>query len=156
MRRIRRQRQVHLSPVELAVRRCAKVILHVARTLDLIGHERATLELIENRAVRLAHHLAQDVEPTAMGHAEHDFAHAECRAASEDFFQRRNGRLGAVETESLCADELLVEVSLIALHLDELVEDGALASAQADALSVALDRSCNQAFCSGSEMCMNS
>ena len=37
MRRIGGERQMHLVVVELAIRRCAKVIFHVARAFDLIG-----------------------------------------------------------------------------------------------------------------------
>ena len=37
MRRIGGQRQMHVVAVELAVRRGAEVILHVARALDFVG-----------------------------------------------------------------------------------------------------------------------
>ena len=66
MRRVRGERQMHLVAVELAVRRSAEVILHVARAFDVVGRGRAALELVEQRAVRLAHHLRQHVEPAAM------------------------------------------------------------------------------------------
>ena len=58
MRRIGGQRQMDLVAVELAVRRGAEVILDVARALDLVGRGRAALELVEDDAMRLAHHLA--------------------------------------------------------------------------------------------------
>ena len=72
MRRVGGERQVHLVAVELAVGRGAEVILHVAGALDVVGRRRAALELVEDRAVRLAHHLRQHVEPAAMRHADHD------------------------------------------------------------------------------------
>ena len=70
MRRIGGERQVHPVAVELAVGGGAEVILHVARALDLVGRRRAALELVEDGAVRLAHHLRQHVEPAAVGHAD--------------------------------------------------------------------------------------
>ena len=72
MRRISGERQVDVVVVERAVARRAEVILHVARAFHVIRRERAALELMEERPVRLAHHLRQHVEAAAMGHAEHD------------------------------------------------------------------------------------
>ena len=66
MRRVGGERQMHLVAVELAVRRGAEVILHVARAFDVVRREGAALELVEQRAVRLAHHLGQHVEAAAM------------------------------------------------------------------------------------------
>ena len=66
MRRIGGQRQVHLVAVELAVRRGAEMILHVAGALDLVRRRGAALEFVEDRAVRLAHDLRQHIEPAAM------------------------------------------------------------------------------------------
>ena len=57
MRRIGGERQMHLVAVELAVRRGAEVIFHVAGAFGLVRRRRAALEFVEQRAVRLAHHL---------------------------------------------------------------------------------------------------
>ena len=57
MRRVRRQGQVHLVAIEFAIRRCAKVILHVTRALDIVRRVGASLEFMEDGAVRLRHHL---------------------------------------------------------------------------------------------------
>ena len=73
MRRIGGERQMHLVAVELAVRRGAEVILHVAGAFDLVRRRRAALELVEDRAVRLAHHLREHVEAAAMRHADARF-----------------------------------------------------------------------------------
>jgi hypothetical protein len=107
----------------------AEMVLHVARALHVVGRERAALELVEEGAVRLAHHLRQHVEAAAMGHAEHDLLHAEVAAALDDLLQRRDQRLAAIEAEALGARVLEVEELLEALRLDELVEDRALALA---------------------------
>ncbi len=55
VRRVRRQRKMHLVAVERPVRGCAKVVFHVARALDLFGMRRAALELVKDRPVLLAH-----------------------------------------------------------------------------------------------------
>ena len=81
---------MNLVAVKLAVRRCSKVIFDVARSLDIVGGVRATLELVENGPVRFAHHLAQDVETAAVGHAQHDFFQAHLAAALDNLLKRRN------------------------------------------------------------------
>ena len=140
MRRVGGERQMHLVAVELAVRRRAEVILHVAGAFDVVGRRRAALELVEDRAVRLAHHLRQHVEPAAMRHADDDLFDAERAAALDDLLQRRDHRLAAVEAEALGAGELQVAELLEAFGLDQLVEDRALALAgEVDLLVAALD-----------------
>ena len=59
MRRVGGERQVDFVAVELAVRRGAEVIFHVAGAFGLVRRRRAALEFVEQRAVRLAHHLRQ-------------------------------------------------------------------------------------------------
>ena len=93
MRGIGGQRQVHVVAVELAVRGGAEVIFDVAGAFDLVGRSGAALELMEDDAVRLGHHLAQHVEPAAVGHAERDLAQAELAAALDDLLERRDHRL---------------------------------------------------------------
>src|SRR6185503_16549703 len=89
----------------------------------------AALELVEDGAVWLAHHLRQHVEPAAMGHADDDFLHAQRAAALDDLLQRRDHRLAAIEAEALGAGELQIAELLEAFGLDQLVEDRALALA---------------------------
>ena len=140
MRRIGGQGQMHLVVVELAVRRGAEMVFDVARTLDVLGLVGAALELVEDRPVRLGHHLGQDVQPAAMGHAEDDLLQTQLAAALDDLLQRRDQRLGAVEAEALGALVLDVEKLLEALGLDQLVEDRPLALVgEGDALVGALD-----------------
>src|ERR1700733_7746398 len=95
---------------------------------------------MEQRAVRLGHHLRQPVEASAMRHADHDFLHAEIAAALDDLLQRGDQRLAAVESEAFGAGELDVAELLEALGLDQLVEDRATALAgEADLLVRAFD-----------------
>ncbi len=140
MRRIGGQRQVHPVAIEFAVRRGAEVVLDVAGARHVVGRRRAALEFVEDGAMRLAHHLGEHVEAAAMGHAEHDLAHAQIAAALDDLLQRRHYRFAAVEAEALGAGVLHVDEALEALGLDQLVEDGLLAHrGEVDALVGALD-----------------
>ena len=140
MRRVGGQRQMDPVVVELAVRRRAEMIFDVAGALDRVGIGRAALEFMEQRAMRLAHHLGQHVEAAAMRHADHDFLHAEIAAALDDLFQRRDQRFGAVEPEALGAGEFEIAEFLETFGLDQLHQDGAPALAgEADFLVRTLD-----------------
>jgi hypothetical protein len=140
VRRVRGERQMHMVAVELAVRRGAEMVLHVTGAFDIVGRRRAALELMEDRAVRLAQHLRQHVEPAAMRHADDDLLHTERATALDDLLERRDHRLGAVEAESLGAGKLEIAELLEALGFDQLVENRALALAgEADLLVAALD-----------------
>ena len=116
------------------------MVLDVARAFDLVGSGRAALELVEDRAVRLGHHLGEHVEPAAMRHAEHDLLHAELAAALDDLLQRRDQRFAAVEAEALGALVLDVDELLEAFGLDQLLQDRLLAGGgEGDFLVGALD-----------------
>ena len=135
MRRVGGQRQMDLVVVELAVRRRAEVIFDVARAFDLVGIGRAALEFMEQSAVRFAHHLGQHVEPAAMGHAEHDLAHAEIAAALDDLLQRRDQRFAAIKAKALGAGEFQIAEFFKAFGFDQLHQNGAAAFAgEADLL----------------------
>src|SRR5262245_25820805 len=95
---------------------------------------------MEDRAVRLAHHLRQHVEPTAVRHADDDLFDAERAAAFDDLLERRDHRLRTVKTEALGAGEFDVAEFLEAFGFGELVEDRALAFAgERDLLVLAFD-----------------
>ena len=82
---------------------------------------------MEDRAVRLPHHLRQHIEAAAVGHADADVLHAERAAALDDLLQRRDHRLAAVQAEALGTGELQVAEFLEPFGFDQLVEDRALA-----------------------------
>jgi hypothetical protein len=82
---------------------------------------------VEDGAMRLAHHLRQHVEPTAVGHADDDLFHPERAAAFDDLFERGDRRFGAIETEALGAGEFQIAEFLETFRFDQLVEDRALA-----------------------------
>ena len=85
-----RQRHMHLIAVELAVAGNAQVIFDVAGAFHVLRICRAALEFMEERAEGLSHHICENVQPPAMGHAEHDFLHAELAAALDDLLERRD------------------------------------------------------------------
>ena len=120
MRGVRRQRQMDLVAVELAIGRCAEMVLHVAGAFDFVGRRRAALEFVEQRAVRLAHHFGEHVETAAMRHADDDLFDAEIAAALDDLLERRDQRLAAVEAEALGAGELGIGRISRGLGVDEL------------------------------------
>ncbi len=82
-----------------------------------------------------------------MGHAQHDFLHAEIAAALDDLLERRDQRFRAIEAEALGAGELGVAELLEAFGFDKLVEDRALALAgEGDLLVRAFDALLHPAF----------
>src|ERR1700674_3769761 len=126
--------------VELAVRRRPQMILDVAGALDRVGIDGAALEFMKQRAMRLAHHLGQHVQASAMWHDHHDFLYAEIAAALDDLFERRDQRFGAVQAEALGAGEFEIAEFLKTFGLDQLHQDGAPALAsETDFLVRALD-----------------
>ena len=79
MRRVGGQRQVHPVAVEFAVRGRAKVVFHIARAIDIFRLEAAALKFVENGAVRLAHHIRQNVQPAPVRHADGDLLYPPAR-----------------------------------------------------------------------------
>src|SRR5215510_9457574 len=106
------------------------MVLDVAGAFDLVGRGGAALELVENRAVRLTHHLRQNVEPAAVRHADDNLFDAERPTALDDLFERGNRRLRTVETKALGAREFQITEFLETFGLDQLVEDRAFAFAR--------------------------
>ena len=116
------------------------MVLHIARTIDRVGGEGTALEFMEDRPVRLAHHLSQHIEAAAMGHAQHDLLHAQRAAALDDLLQRGDHGFAAIKAEALGAGEAQIAETLEAFGLNQLGEDGALALAgEGDGLVRTLD-----------------
>src|SRR5579871_879688 len=84
---------------------------------------------MENGAVRLRQDVGEDIEPTAMCHAEADVLHAEGAAALDDLFERGNHRFAAIQPEPLGAGEFQVAELLESFGFDQFVEDRAFALA---------------------------
>ena len=140
VRRIGGQRQVHLVAVELAVRRGAEMVLHVARAFDIVGVRRIALELREDRLERLGHDIGQHRQAAAVRHAKLDVLQAQLAAGLDDGFHARDQGLAALQAKALGGGELDLAEALEALGLDQLVQDRLLAfRGEADFLLAALD-----------------
>ena len=100
----------------------ALVVLDVTAALDALGVEVA-LELREDVAVGLAHHVGEHVEATAVRHADHRLAHALVRRDVEDRLQRHDRRFATLEAEALLTDVARVQEALEDLGFVERVED---------------------------------
>src|SRR3546814_3597404 len=84
-------------------------------------------KFVEDRAKRLAHHIGEHVQAAAVGHADHDLAHAILAAVFDDRFQRWDHRFAAIETETLGADIFAAQELFVLFRLDHLVQYRALA-----------------------------
>ena len=127
VRRVRRQREMNLIAVELAVAGDAEMVFDVARAFHVVRVRRAALELVKQRAERLAHHIREHVQPAAMRHADDDFLYAELAAALNDLLERGHRQFRTFQAETLRARIFLVEKSLKAFCVDKLRQDRLLA-----------------------------
>src|SRR5450631_685281 len=90
------------------------MIFDVAGAFDRVRIDRAALEFMKQRAMRLA---------------DDDFLDAEIAAALDDLLQRRNQRFRAVQTKALGAGEFEIAEFLKTFGLDQLRQDRAPALA---------------------------
>ena len=102
-----------------------EVIFHVAVALHRVGDE-ALGELLEDELEGFAEEVGEDVEPAAVGHAQHDLVDAGVRAAFDNGVERGDERLAALEGEAFLADVLGVQEMLKELGLVEAVQDADL------------------------------
>ncbi len=116
-----------LVAVELAVGRGAEVVFHVARATDVGRVRGAAGEFMEDRAIGLAHHVGEDVEAAAVGHADVDFLDAHLAAIFDHRLKRRDRAFAAIEAETLGADIFAGEEFFPLLGLDDLEQDRLLA-----------------------------
>src|SRR3546814_19914020 len=93
---------------------------------ELLRAGRAAGKFVEERAKRLAHHIGEHFQAAAVGHADHDLAHAILAAVFDDRFQRWDHRFAAIETETLGADIFAAQALFVLFRLDHLVQDRAL------------------------------
>ena len=97
----------------------ALVVLHVARVAVGVGRGVPTLELLEQSAIRLSHHMRQHVEPAAVRHANHDHLRAGAHAARDRLVEHRNEGIEAFDREPLHVDVSAAEETLEAIDLGE-------------------------------------
>ena len=137
---VRGQRQVDGVAIKAAVGRGAKVVFHIARTIDIFRLEAATLEFVENGAVGLHQHIGQHRQAAPVRHADDDFLHAQRAAALDDLFHRRDQAFAAVQAEAFGAHVFDMQEFLKAFGLDQLVQDRLAALAgEGNLLAIAFD-----------------
>ena len=91
------------------------------------GFERPlALELAEDRLVRAAEDVREDVEAAAMRHPEHDFVRALVGGEGDRLVQHGHHHVQALDRELLLAEERPPQVALEALDLGEAPEQRAL------------------------------
>src|SRR4051794_4638747 len=127
VRRVRKQREVNLVSVELAVGRRAKMVFDVARATDIRRVGRAAGEFVEDRLGRLAHDVGKDIEASAVSHANVDLGDAHLTATFDDRLERGDRALSSVETETLGSNVFASEELLPLLRVDHLCENRLLA-----------------------------
>ena len=116
-----------LVAVELAVAAGAEVVFDVARAADVRRVGGAAGEFVENRLRRFAHDVGEDVETTAVRHADVDLGDAHLPAVLDHRLERRDRALAAVEPKALGADIFAGEEFLPLLGVDDLGQDRLLA-----------------------------
>ena len=108
----------------------AEVVLDVAALagrLRLQSVERPlALELAQDRVVRTADHVGEDVEPAAVGHPDQDLVRAVLGRELDRGVEHRDERVEPLDRELLLAEERAVEVALHAFHLGEARQQAAL------------------------------
>ena len=129
--RVRGERERHLDglPIRGSSPPRPEVILHitgdtvVARGVGRRGAARhAPFEGGDDRGVGLAQDVRQDIEATAVGHSQHNLAHAGGGGIADDRVEHRHQRIGAFDRESLLTEIGLVQETLEALDLRQTLE----------------------------------
>ena len=126
MARVRRQRDLDLARSGLARTRGGEVVLDVTRTAFWVGDNGVdrplTLELAQDRLVRAADRVTEDVQAPAMGHPDHDLVRAVGGGDLDRLVEHRDEHVEPFERELLLAEERLAQVLLQALHLRQATE----------------------------------
>jgi hypothetical protein len=119
------QRQVHAPPGRGHVIAAeAHVVLDVAAALLPLGI--GVLELLEDATRALAEDVGENVEPAAMGHADHHVVHAAGGRLFDGHVEERDQALAAFEREALRPQELSMDEGLEDLGVGQLAQDAPL------------------------------
>jgi hypothetical protein len=114
-------RQVHLAAGEVVLARIPAVVLHVAAAIGKAFFP-VVLEFREDLLVGLVHHVVEDVQSAAVGHAHHALFNADRRGRLEHHVDRRDRALAPLEAEPLLARVPLLDEPLKSLRTDELLK----------------------------------
>ncbi len=120
VRRVERERQVHGAARRRHVGREPLVVLDVAGGQVLRD---LALELREEVGGHLAQGVDEHVQAPAVGHAEHDLAHARRAGLLDQPVEHRDHRVAALAREALLADVLGVQVALERLGRGQPLEE---------------------------------
>ena len=145
MARVRGQRERDVAGRRLSRALRAEVVLDVAGAAFWVGGDRLerplALELPQERLVRAAEHMREDVEPPAMRHAEHDLVRAFLGTELDRLVEHRDHHVEPLDRELLLAEERAAEVALEALDLGQALEQAALlVGSQRSPVAPGLDR----------------
>mmetsp|Transcript_1461 Transcript_1461/g.5032 ORF Transcript_1461/g.5032 Transcript_1461/m.5032 type:complete len:271 (-) Transcript_1461:410-1222(-) len=141
MRRIGNQRQVNTIPTHgRPVIRGSQVILDIPRSLPLLSPLfLLLLKLTKDGGKWHSDNLAQDVEPSPMGHAHDDRLHTEVRRAIDQRLHPWNQHFTSLETESLARWPLFRQEALKHLTPHQTIENHLLLFRRVHFLSGRLD-----------------
>ena len=121
--RVRGERDLDLPRLGHARLGRREVVLDVAGAALGIGHERVdgalALELAQDRRVRAADRVREDVEAPAVRDADHDLVRAALRRQLHGLVEHRHERVEPLDRELLLPDERAAEVRLERLDLGE-------------------------------------
>ena len=98
------------------------VVLHVAFVGREVGMDHA-LEPREDPLGRVADDVREDVQPSAVGHADHDLVDPAGRRIFDQAVEQRNRRLAALDRVAALTQKLRAQEALELLGRDELHED---------------------------------
>ena len=104
--------------------RCAKVILHVSSLTLIVYGGVFSFELGEDRLVRLAESMREDVDAPAMCHRDGDFLSALSSGHVYCHVEHRNESVGAFDREALVALVGASDETFQTIHFGETPEDG--------------------------------
>ena len=81
------------------------------------------MEFVEDRAVRLLHHIREDRKAAAVRHADDDIVDAQLTAALDDLLHRGDQAFAAIKAKTLGAHVFYVEEFFKTLSLYEAVQN---------------------------------
>ena len=143
--RVRGEQDGGLAGARAAPADGAQVVLHVAARAFRSPGDRLdrplALELAKHLLVRPSDDVSEDVEPPAVGHADHDLVGARLGADLDRLVEHRNHHVEAFDRELLLPEELALEVVLEALDLAQpLEQEPSLLGRERLAVPAGLDR----------------
>ena len=128
---------MHRIAIKLAIRGSAEVIFYIARSIHILGLERAALKFVKDRAIGFGHHIGQHGQTAAVGHANDDVFYAQCATPFDDLLHRGDEAFAAVKTKAFGTHIFDMKKFFEAFSLDQFIENGfATLAGEADFLAI--------------------